>query len=51
MKMPTLEILNNAYGKFGIAAFNVFNAEQIHGVFSGAVLASLPVIIQITPAL
>ncbi|MDP3583131.1 MAG: class II fructose-bisphosphate aldolase, partial [Ignavibacteria bacterium] len=50
MKLPTLEILKNAYGKYGVAAFNVFNAEQVHGVFGGAELAGLPVIIQITPA-
>jgi fructose-bisphosphate aldolase, class II len=50
MKLPTLDILKNAYGKYGIAAFNVFNAEQIHGVFGGAELVELPVIIQITPA-
>jgi fructose-bisphosphate aldolase, class II len=49
MKKPALEILNNAYGKYGIAAYNVFNAEQIHGVFAGAVMANLPVIVQITP--
>ena len=50
MKLPTLEILKNAYGKYGVAAFNVFNAEQVHGVFGGAELAELPVIVQITPA-
>src|SRR5690606_2237053 len=50
MKLPTIEILNKAYGKFGVAAFNVFNAEQVHGVLAGAELANMPVIIQITPA-
>lgn len=50
MKLPTLEILKNAYGNYGVAAYNVFNAEQVHGVFGGAELAGLPVIIQITPA-
>lgn len=50
MKLSTAEILKNAYGKFGVAAFNVFNAEQIHGVFAGAELADIPVIVQITPA-
>lgn len=50
MKLPTLKILKTAYGKFGVAAFNVFNAEQIHSVFGGAELAELPVIVQITPA-
>ncbi|MCB9247562.1 MAG: class II fructose-bisphosphate aldolase [Ignavibacteriales bacterium] len=50
MKLPTLEILKNAYGKYGVAAFNVFNAEQIHGVFGGSQLAEMPIIVQITPA-
>ncbi len=50
MKVPTLSTLRNAYGKFGVAAFNVFNAEQVHGVFMGTESARLPVIIQITPA-
>lgn len=50
MRQKSLDILKNAYGKFGVAAFNVFNAEQVHGVFGGAELAGLPVIVQITPA-
>ena len=50
MKKPTLNILNNAYGHYGVAAFNVFNAEQIHGVFGGAQNAETPIIVQITPA-
>lgn len=50
LKLNTRNILNQAYSKYGIAAFNVFNAEQIHGVFKGASEANLPVIVQITPA-
>ncbi len=50
MKLSSFELLKNAYGKYGVAAFNVFNAEQVHGVFGGAELADCPVIIQITPA-
>lgn len=50
MKQPTLDILKNAYCKYGVAAFNVFNAEQVHGVFGGAELSRLPIIVQITPA-
>lgn len=50
MKQPTIEILNSAYGHYGVAAYNVFNAEQIHGVFGGAQNAETPIIIQITPA-
>jgi fructose-bisphosphate aldolase, class II len=49
MNLPVLEIFKNAYGKYGVASFNVFNAEQIHGVFGGAEIAKLPVIIQFTP--
>lgn len=50
MKLPTLKVLNEAYGKYGIAAFNTFNSEQVHGVFGGAEQARVPIIIQITPA-
>jgi fructose-bisphosphate aldolase, class II len=50
MKMPALEILNSAYGKFGVTAYNVFNAEQIHGVFGETETAGIPIIVQITPA-
>jgi len=49
MKLSTLEIFKNAYGKYGVVAYNVFNAEQIHGVLGGAELAELPVIVQLTP--
>jgi len=49
MKLSTADILKKAYGKFGVAAFNVFNAEQIHGVLGGAELIGSPIIVQITP--
>ncbi len=49
MRVHVKEILTKAYGRQGIAAFNVFNAEQIHGVFRGAKKADTPVIIQLTP--
>jgi len=49
VKRKTIELLREAYGKYGIAAFNVFNAEQIHGVFAGASQSARPVILQITP--
>jgi fructose-bisphosphate aldolase class II len=39
-----------AYGRYGVAAFNVFTAEQVRGVFAGASGVNVPVIIQITPA-
>ena len=49
MRVPIKELYNKAYGNFAIGAFNVFNAEQVHGVFKGALKAKSPVIIQLTP--
>ena len=48
--MKSIEILKRAYGQFGVGAFNVFNAEQVSGVFEGAALAKAPVLLAITPA-
>lgn len=49
MRFSTIDILKKAYGKYAVAAFNVFNAEQIYSVFHGASVAKCPVILQITP--
>ena len=49
MRVSIKEMYQQAYGNFGIGAFNVFNAEQVHGVFRGASKAAAPVIIQLTP--
>jgi fructose-bisphosphate aldolase class II len=49
MKVLVKDLYGAAYGNYGIAAFNVFNAEQVHGVFRGASKAGTPVIIAITP--
>jgi len=49
MRVSIQNLYKHAYGKFGIGAFNVFNAEQVHGVFRGASKVSAPVIIQLTP--
>jgi fructose-bisphosphate aldolase class II len=49
MRVAIRKLYSEAYGKFGIGAFNVFNAEQIHGVFRGAGKVKAPVIIQLTP--
>lgn len=49
MRVPINSLYQQAYGRYGIAAFNVFNAEQVHGIFRGASKASAPVIIQLTP--
>ena len=49
MRVSIKEMYQQAYGNFGIGAFNVFNAEQVHGVFRGASKAAAPVIVQLTP--
>ncbi len=49
MRVPIQTQYLQAYGRYGIGAFNVFNAEQVHGVFRGASKVSAPVIIQLTP--
>lgn len=49
MRVPIQKLYLEAYGKFGIGAFNVFDAEQVHGVFRGASKSAAPVIIQLTP--
>jgi fructose-bisphosphate aldolase class II len=49
MRVPTSTLFNNCYGKYGIAAVNVFCAEQIHGLFSSAQKARAPFIVQLTP--
>jgi fructose-bisphosphate aldolase class II len=49
MRVPIKQLYEEAYGKYGIGAFNVFNAEQVHGIFRGASKVGAPVIIQLTP--
>jgi len=50
MRVSTKKLFSKAYGHYGLGAFNVFNAEQVHGVFRGAKKVKAPVIIQLTPA-
>lgn len=50
MQIAITHLFEKAYGKYGLGAFNVFNAEQIYAVFRGAFLSKMPVILQITPA-
>ncbi len=50
MRLKPQEIFVRAYGRYGVAAFNVFTAEQVRGVFAGASGLNVPVIIQVTPA-
>lgn len=42
-------LFDNCYGKYGIAAVNVFTMEQVLGLFSAAQKANAPFIVQITP--
>ncbi len=49
MLVSTKNIFKNCYGKYGIAAVNVWDMEQIHGLFSAAQKANAPFIIQTTP--
>lgn len=48
MRLPIKEMFDRAYGHYGLGAYNIFNAEQVHGVFMGARRANAPVILQIT---
>src|SRR5687767_8238029 len=43
-------LYNHCYGKYAIAAVNIFTMEQVHGLFSAAQETASPVIVQITPA-
>ncbi|MEO5782434.1 MAG: class II fructose-bisphosphate aldolase [Ginsengibacter sp.] len=43
-------LFKHCYGKYAIAAVNVFTMEQIHGLFSAAEYSNTPIIVQITPA-
>ena len=49
-RITTSELFRQAYGRYGLAAVNVFCMEQIHGLFHAAQTAEAPFIIQITPA-
>ncbi len=43
-------LYEHCYGKYAIAAVNVFNMEQVHGLFAAAQETATPVIVQLTPA-
>ncbi|MDN3670365.1 class II fructose-bisphosphate aldolase [Echinicola jeungdonensis] len=49
MKVSPKDLYNHCYGKYGIAAINVFTMEQVLGVFKAASISKSPVIIQTTP--
>jgi len=42
-------LFDNCYGNYAIAAVNVLNMEQIHGLFRAGQLADAPFIVQMTP--
>lgn len=51
MKPVSPKILfDHCYGKYTIAAVNVFTMEQVHGLFTAAYNSETPVIVQLTPA-
>jgi fructose-bisphosphate aldolase, class II len=43
-------LFNHCYGKYSIAAVNVFTMEQVHGLFAAAEISDTPIIVQLTPA-
>ncbi|MCH7409447.1 class II fructose-bisphosphate aldolase [Belliella sp. DSM 111904] len=49
MKLSTQRLFDDCYGKYAIAAVNVFTMEQVLGVFEAASVSRSPVIIQTTP--
>ena len=49
MIVSTNEIFKKCYGRYGIAAVNVWCAEQVHGLFGAAQKANAPFIVQTTP--
>jgi fructose-bisphosphate aldolase, class II len=49
MLVSTKEMFRSCYGRYGIAAVNVWCMEQIHGLFSAAQTANAPFIVQTTP--
>lgn len=42
-------LYKNCYGKYAIAAVNIFTMEQVHGLFRAGQKANAPFIIQMTP--
>ena len=50
MIVSTKEIFKKCYGRYGIAAVNVWCMEQVLGLFSAAQKANAPFIVQTTPA-
>jgi len=49
MIVSTNEIFKKCYGRYGIAAVNVWCTEQVHALFGAAQKANAPFIVQTTP--
>ncbi len=43
-------LFEHCYGKYTIAAVNVFTMEQVHALFAAAQSSATPIIVQLTPA-
>ncbi|MCK0133870.1 class II fructose-bisphosphate aldolase [Arenibacter sp. S6351L] len=50
MQISPKSLFEHCYGKYAIAAVNVFTMEQVHGLFSSGEKANAPFMVQITPA-
>ena len=50
MQISPKILFEHCYGKYAIAAVNVFTMEQVHGLFSSGEKANAPFMVQITPA-
>jgi fructose-bisphosphate aldolase class II len=46
MRLATIDLLQAAYGRYALGAFNVCNLEQVHALFRGAARAEAPIIVQ-----
>lgn len=49
MLLTTKQLFDKCYGRYAVAAVNVFFMEEIHGLFAAAQAAKAPFIIQTTP--
>ena len=49
MQVSTETLFGNCYGKYAIAAINIWSMEQIHALFRAAEIAQAPFIVQMTP--
>ena len=49
MLLTTKQLFDKCYGRYAVAAVNVFFMEEIHGLFSAAQAAKAPFIVQTTP--